>query len=160
MSLVSNTGPLIALAKADQLGLLPALFGRVAIGPVVQRELLAKSGPEADRLDLAFATFVEVVAPFDVPPEVRLAAATLDAGEREAVALARLKGDRLIIDDRLGRQVARRLGVVVTGTGGVLVLARQRGLIPAVRPLLEQIRRNGYWLSDDVVETVARLAGE
>ena len=76
------------------------------------------------------------------------------------MALAWLRGERLIIDDRLGREVARRLGVVVTGTGGVLIQAKQQGLVPAVRPLLEQIRRNGYWLSDEVVQLVSRLAGE
>jgi len=160
MSVVSNTGPLIALAKVDQLALLQALFDQVKIGPVVQRELLAKAGEEAEHLDAALSTFVAVVDPFTVPPDVRLAASTLDAGEREAVALARLEGLPLVIDDRLGRQVARRLGIRVTGTGGVLVAAKQKGLVSAVRPLVDQIRRNGYWLSDEVVGLVSRLAGE
>ena len=60
MSIVSNTGPLIALAKADQLALPRSLFGQVVIGPMVQRELLAKSGPEAPRLDVALSTFMSV----------------------------------------------------------------------------------------------------
>ena len=51
MNIVSNTGPLIALAKADQLRLLESLFSQVHIPPAVHRELLAKSGVEAERLD-------------------------------------------------------------------------------------------------------------
>jgi uncharacterized protein len=60
MSAVSNTGPLIALAKVDQLDLLEQLFGQVHIPPAVQRELLARTGPEATRLDNALATFIQV----------------------------------------------------------------------------------------------------
>ena len=64
MSVVSNTGPLIALAKIDRLALLQQLFGEVFIPPVVHRELLGKAGAEANRLDQALATFVHVhVAP-------------------------------------------------------------------------------------------------
>lgn len=60
MSIVSNTGPLIALAKVDLLPLLERLFKQVRIPPAVHRELLAKSGPEAARLDDALARFILV----------------------------------------------------------------------------------------------------
>ncbi len=60
MSIVSNTGPLIALAKANRLELLPALYGTVHIPPAVHRELLAKTGVEAARLDQALASWLMV----------------------------------------------------------------------------------------------------
>ena len=66
----------------------------------------------------------------------------------------------LVIDDRLGRAAARRLGLAVTGTVGVLIRAKEVGLVPAVCPLLEEIRQQGYWLSDALLVTAARLAGE
>ena len=56
-AVVSNTGPLLALAKADRLTVIEAMYGVVQIPPAVHRELLAKTGPEAQCLDDAFASF-------------------------------------------------------------------------------------------------------
>jgi hypothetical protein len=66
----------------------------------------------------------------------------------------------LIIDDHAGRTVARSLGIAVTGLVGVLIHAKQSGFVPNVRQLLEEIRARGYWLSDELVEQAAKLAGE
>ncbi len=60
MSVVSNTGPLVALAKADLLHLLKALFGSIEIPQSVHRELFAKAGEEAERLDAALGDFIVV----------------------------------------------------------------------------------------------------
>lgn len=106
MDIVSNTGPLIALAKIDQLGLLEKLFGKIFIPTTVQRELLAKVGPEAARLDQALATFVTVKAPDEAKPEVQAATRYLDEGERQVIMLAHELNLLLLIDDRLGRQAA------------------------------------------------------
>jgi predicted nucleic acid-binding protein len=162
MNVVSNTGPLIALAKIDRLALLQQLFGEVFIPPVVHRELLGKAGAEANRLDQALATFVHVhAAPIaGREPEVAAAIQTLDAGERDAVVLSYQLGLSLIIDDRLGRQAARRLGLAVAGSAGVLIQAQRRGLIASVRQELEMMRSHGYWLSDDLIEAAAKFAGE
>ena len=64
------------------------------------------------------------------------------------------------MDDRLGRIAARRVNVPVTGVAGVLIRAKQQKLEPAVRPLLEELRLLGYWLSDELVEIATRLAEE
>jgi uncharacterized protein len=160
MTIASNTGPLIALAKADQLILLRTFYGDVLIPPGVHRELLAKTGIEADRLDQSLSTFVKVAERPQVPPEVELTTRMLDPGEREAIALAHNSSLPIIMDDRLGREAARRLGLAVTGTAGVVVQAKQENLITSVRELLEQIRDRGYWLSDELIEAAAKLAGE
>lgn len=160
MSLVSNTGPLIALAKVDQLRLLESLYSQAHIPPAVHRELLAKTGVEAERLDQAIGTFIRVAELPELRPEVQAATLSLGAGEREAVALAHYMRLLLVMDDQLGRQAAHRLNLEVTGTAGVLILAKQKGLISSVRELLEQMREHGYWLSDELIETAARLAGE
>jgi len=52
------------------------------------------------------------------------------------------------------------LNLEVTGTAGVLILAKQKGLIPSVRELLVQMREHGYWLSNELIETAVRLADE
>lgn len=160
MMLVSDTGPLIALAKLDRLALLSALFEAVLIPPAVHRELLAKSGPEAPRLDEAFDRWIKVTPPPALAAEVQIVTQRLDAGERQAIALAYTQGARLLMDERLGRAAARQLGMNVTGMAGVLIYAKQGGHIQAVKPLLESLRRQGYWLSDELLTTALRLAGE
>jgi predicted nucleic acid-binding protein len=160
MIVVSDTGPLIALAKADRLHILERLFGQVKIPPAVHRELLAGRWPEAARLDEALSRFIQVVQLSPFPSKVQTETLRLDPGERQAIALAYELGALIVVDDRLGRAAARRLDLPVTGTVGVLIQAKEAGLIPAVCPLLEEIRQRGYWLSEALLETAARLAKE
>jgi uncharacterized protein len=140
--------------------LLEALFGRVAIPQAVHLELFAKTGAEASRLRQALATFAEVIEITDTAPEVTVATRLLDQGQRQAVTLAYQFGCPLVIDDRIGRQAARRLNLRVTGVVGVLLGAKQVGLVPSVGELLEELRARGYWLSDELVDRAARIAGE
>jgi predicted nucleic acid-binding protein len=161
VTVVSNTGPVIALAKVDHLGLLKDLYTIIQIAPAVSRELLAKVGPEVARIDRALKDFLQLAAMRPLTSEVQRLTAGLGPGEQQAIALAVSTGATLLlIDDRAGRRAAERLGLAVSGVAGVLIRAKQDRLIPAVRPLLEEIRRNGYWLSDALVETAARFAGE
>jgi predicted nucleic acid-binding protein len=78
MAVVSDTGPLIALAKVDQLALLQQLFGQVLIPPMVQRELFAKYGVEFDRLNRALPDILHVASVSSVLPQVEVATLRLD----------------------------------------------------------------------------------
>ena len=69
-------------------------------------------------------------------------------------------GALLIIDERLGRREAQRLGIALTCTDGVLCAAKARGLIDVVVPILERMRIAGYFLAPSVVEATMRQAGE
>jgi predicted nucleic acid-binding protein len=160
MTVVSDTGPLIALAKIDRLAVLEQVFGEVSIPTAVHRELLAKTGPESARLDDALLKFIRVTGIPSLAPEVRIATMRLDVGEQQAVALAYEDRVPLMIDDRLGRAAARRLGLTITGLVGVLIRAKEAELIRAVCPLLDEARQQGYWLSDETLEVAAKLAGE
>jgi predicted nucleic acid-binding protein len=157
---VADAGPLVALAKVNRLDLLGQLFDEVHIPPAVRQELAAKSGPEAARLDDALARFIRIHAPLPHPPELEPAIGRLGPGEREAIALAYQTGALLLMDERRGRGAARLLGLKVTGVAGVLVEAKAAGLIPRVRPVLEEMRGAGYWLSDALLDSAAHLAGE
>ena len=160
MAAVCDTGPLIALAKVERLSLLTPLFGEIFIPPSVYHELLAKSGPDVGHLQGALADFLQIASAPDYPPAVRAVTAALDDGESDAIALAYELGTLLVVDERAGRAAARRLNVPVTGVVGVLLRAKQQNLEAAVRPVLERLRRKGYWLSDDLVAAALRLAGE
>jgi len=89
-------------------------------------------------------------------------AQTLHLGESAAIALAsEIPATILVIDELEGRHVARRLGLTVTGTLGLIVSAKRRGVLPAARPVIEQLRqRGGLWLSDAIVQHALALAEE
>ncbi len=77
------------------------------------------------------------------------------------IALAKI--DRLSLLQNLGlagRKVARNLELSVLGTAGLLLLAKRQGFVENVSVLIEEMRRQGYWLSDALVAQVRRLAGE
>jgi predicted nucleic acid-binding protein len=163
MIFVCNTGSLIALAKIRQLSLLQDLRPeRVVIPPIVQKELWGKIGPEAPVIELALNGFIQVIPIGQTDQRIERATSSLDHGEKAVIVLGTLlqKDVVLLMDDLEGRQVARELGLPILGTAGLLLLAKQRGLIDKVIPLVESIRQQGYWLSDTLVAEVQRLAGE
>jgi len=144
---VANSTCLIGLERIGGLDLLQELFEPLFIPPKVQEE---------------FGVFVEwlkVQAPSN-QMLVNVLKFVVDEGEAEAIALALGKGWRLISDDRKARIWAKRLGVKVIGTAGILVRAKRSGLVPSVKPLLEALKRTGFHLSSDLVVEVLRLVGE
>ena len=76
----------------------------------------------------------------------------LDEGERTVIALAgRLPPPvTVVMDDAAGRAVARRVGLPVLGFAGLLMVAKERGLIQTVVPSLAA-RAQGYWLDDALI---------
>lgn len=149
---VSDTSPLTALIQIERADLLPSLFDGIVIPPAVRVELL--------REHAVLPAWLETVSPRTIP--VALVSARLDPGETEALALALdLRADAVLLDERLGRRVARTLGLRVTGLLGTLVLAKQRGLLPAVRPVITDLRiRAGCWFEEALIADVCRAAGE
>ena len=162
MRIVSNTGPIIGLAKIGKVGLLKSLAREVFIPPFVQKELFGKIGRETVQIENALNEFIKVM-PADVSmPSTARTLAELDEGERQAVALAFSLGKDvlLLMDDYAGRQAARGLQINVTGLVGLLLLSKEKGLVKDVRSLIEELRKAGYWLSDEIVEIAIKLAGE
>jgi predicted nucleic acid-binding protein len=159
-SAAADSGPLIALAKVDRLALLPPVLGRILIGPRVEREVLARSSVDAQRIEAMLGAGL-VRTPVDaVPADIAAVLRTLGAGEAEAIALAHARGIPLLIDERRGTTLARRLGVSVVGTAALLIVAKRTGHLDAVLPVLIAMRAHGYWLSDRLIEVAVRRAGE
>lgn len=162
MRIVSNTGPIIGLAKIGMIGLLKGFAGEVLIPPFVHKELFGKTGAETTHIENAISDFIKV-APVNMPgPSETDTLSELDEGEKQAVTLAYNLGKDvlLLIDDQAGRRAARKLGVSVTGLIGLLVLAKEKGLVERVGHLLDELVEAGYWLSDEIAATAKRLAGE
>ena len=84
-----------------------------------------------------------------------------DAGETEAMLLYKqLAADKLLIDDKRGRKVAKINQISTIGSLGILLVAKEKGLIAEVAPLLQQIEQSDIYLSPDLIATVIELAGE
>jgi predicted nucleic acid-binding protein len=154
-----NTTPLIALLLLGRLDLLRDLYGKVIIPPTVRDEFLA-GPPQIVRAEaLRRSPWIQTVN-LRVPQNVNFLA-DLDRGEAEAITLAQEQGaDLVIIDEKMGRRYARRLGLTSTGTIGVLLRAKQQGLVQSLKPLIETLRAGGFYLADALVEEALRLAGE
>lgn len=162
MRMVSNTSPIIGLAKIGRISLLKSIAEEVLIPPLVYRELLGKIGSESDQIDRALNDFIRIMDLMPLEIATENAVADLDEGEKQAVALAATMKENvlLLLDDRAGRQVAEKLNIPTTGLLGILLLAKEKGLVGNVVPLIEELRDNGYWLSDEVIDVARRLAGE
>ena len=157
---VTDTGPLIALARSGYLHLLPALFGRIVIPASVSKELRLDDGLPGSsvlRTALRDKAIYQVIAAKNVP---ELLSELLDPGEAEAIALAEERSCLLLIDERKGRTVARKRGIPFVGTGRLLIAAKRNGDLDNVSIVLEEFRRSGYRLSDSLYEEILRLAGE
>jgi len=162
MNVISNTGPIIALAKLDRLDILDSLFLTVLIPPMVHRELVGRIGEEWSAIEKGLQTFIEITEVPEVPRDTAVALMAIDEGERQAICLAISVGTEalLLLDDKAGRTTAKQLGVRVTGTVGLLLLAKERRLIPSVTEYLEALRLYGYWLSDEIIAVAIHEAGE
>jgi len=160
ISVVCDAGPLIALSGIGQAGLLHGLFGEVLVSGKVRDEVEAGGTTGAGANLFADAPWIRVIHLTD-PPDPLLET-LLDQGEAETIALALQSSAALILmDERKGRKIARSIyGLAVIGTGRLLTEAKKAGLIPAVRPLIDQMRGHGYWLSDKIVTEILRQAGE
>jgi predicted nucleic acid-binding protein len=157
-TVVTNTTPIIALSLVGQLSLLKQLYGEVLIPPAVYDEIVA-GGSRVGVAEVQAADWLRQVLLSD-PGRADLLA-DLDRGEAEAIALAQERqADLLLLDERLARRHAQRLGLAITGTLGVLLRAKQQGLVPEIRPFTEQLQRSGIRLSDALVARTLQLAGE
>jgi predicted nucleic acid-binding protein len=156
---ISNTTPLLYLHQLGCLDFLPQLYQQVFVPQAVVEELHQGElkGFDVPSLNTLAWVRVEAVASLDLQ---RLTGA-LDSGEREAIALALAKSDPLLIlDDAAARAHAQTLGIRLTGTLGVLVKAKQSGLITAIRPCLDQLEKLGFYFSTHVRARILGLAGE
>ncbi len=140
---VVNSTPIITLAIVDQLDLLRDLYDTVLIPAAVRLEVQAGGPTRAGAPRLAAPPWIKSVELRD-PHRVDLLS-DLDRGEAEVVALAQERGaDLVVIDERLGRRHARRLGISLTGTLGVLLKAKREGLLSEIGPVVRAIRQRAF----------------
>jgi predicted nucleic acid-binding protein len=153
---VSDAGPLICLGRLDLIRLLPVLFAEVQVPDPVLLECTSRwQSPDAARIDTALALgWVTAYEP------QQMIEGTLGRGERAAIARALAIGAGLLTDDQDARTHAESLHIKVVGTMGVLIRSKHAGLIPAVAPLIDQLRAGGQRFGRGVVAQALLAAGE
>lgn len=152
---VSDTSPLINLAGLHLLELLPSLYSTVLIPLQVAEEFGAKA--QASDPDLSAFDWMSIVAPVRIDPELP----KLGSGEAAALTLAKSEGVRyVLLDERKARGIAVECGLLPIGTLAVLRSAKDRGLIPQIRPYLAMMQAQGRRLSAPLIAQVLQDAGE
>jgi hypothetical protein len=153
---------LIGLSSIGKLLLRREKFPEGVLVPeAVWREVVHEGGERLGAREVATADWI-TVQKVNAEGTVRLLRAELDEGEAEAIALAHEVGaDVVLLDERDARRAARRMGLKVLGTVGILLWAKQTGKLLSLREQLEALQSRGkFRLSQRLYERALREAGE
>ena len=156
---VADAGPLIAFARLRQLELLAQMFDSVLVTDEVAHECTCRSD-FAESSTIAAALQSQVLQRCVAPTSHFELALHVDVGEASAIAAALALGCGVLMDDKAGRRMARNFGVATIGTVGLLVLAKQKKHLVAIKPLLDELTRSGYFLGDSLIASALTAAGE
>lgn len=156
---VINTSPLVFLSKAGFLDLLRALNSEIIVPVAVRDEIYAYGEDDVTARALRETDWFSVRETPEIPTIIQ----NWDLGRGESEVLAwgyTYKGTEIVVDDLAGRRCALALGIPVRGTLGLVLVAKQRGVIPLARPVLERLRLTGMYLSRTVMDQALAKVGE
>ena len=158
LNVVSNTTPLISLLKLSRISILREIYTEISIPFAVYQEI--EQGKNKDYyLDLAEVRWINIIKIKD--SNALKYFLELDAGEAEAIVLAtELKADLLLMDEQLGRLFAKNAGIKMTGTLGLLIKAKELGIVKELKPLLIELTAKNVWLSMKLQREILRRVGE
>lgn len=147
--IISDTSCLIILTKIGELDLLRLLYKTVTITQGISLEY-GEHLPD----------WIEVQQVKDHYRQ-QLLEMQIDKGEASAIALAlEIEDNIVILDDWKARKLADRLGLSVTGTLGVIIIAKKTGLIPSIKPYLNKIRETNFRISEELEQIALKEANE
>jgi predicted nucleic acid-binding protein len=159
-TVIAAATPLIYRAAIGKFDLLRVLYGRIVIPCAVYDEVVTQGVGRPGAAETAGAAWVDRQAVSDLAKVTSLQT-HLDSGESEAIVLAEeLHADLVVMDESAGRRVLASRGIAFIGTVGVLMQAKQRGLIAALKPELDQLRACGFHLTDRVYRACLAVSGE
>jgi predicted nucleic acid-binding protein len=157
MLIIADSSALVALAICEGLALLDQLFDEVKVPQTVFEEVIVEGKPAAETLR---TYLTRKAVPVDMTPFV-IASGGIGQGELEAMALYKtLHANYLLVDDKRARKVARLNHIKITGSQGILLLAKHEGLISRVQPFLDRLRHSDIRISERLIHKILQLAGE
>jgi predicted nucleic acid-binding protein len=146
---ISDTSCLILLYKIDELELLDKLSKNVFITPSIKSEFGQK-----------LPDWIKVKEPSDTHYQ-KILEMDLDEGEASAIALSfEMDNSILILDDLKGRKIADKLNLRYSGTFGLLLRAKQEGIIVSIKPILDKIRNTNFRFSEKLFDSILEQSGE
>jgi predicted nucleic acid-binding protein len=158
---VSNTSPLMNLAVIGRLNIIERLYSSVTIPQAVARELTAALPEQFSEQAIKNLSWLKVhsVQSRQLTESLLI---DLDIGEAEAIALSvEMKAGLLLLDERRGRSIAQRFELRFIGLMGLLIEAKRKGHIPAVKPVLDHlIAKAGFWIDKRLYARVLQEVGE
>lgn len=158
LKVVSNTTPIISLLKIGKLDILRKVYGKIIVPKAVYNEINAGKN-KSYFIDLSSLEWIEIK---EIENKKSLHFfLDLDAGEAEVIVLAsELDADLVIIDETLGRKFAKNNELKVTGTIGVLLKAKELGIVDNITSLIDLLIDNGIWISAKLRQTIINKAKE
>ena len=158
MIIICDSSPLITLSIIDRLALLDSLFKEVLVPISVFNEATVQEKPESQRIEEWAQGKIVATTNKDLMQSFSL---LLNAGESEAMALYfEMKADFLLIDEKKGRKIAVYNKINVVGSLGILLLAKQKGLITLVKPFLDKLQQSYIRISNELYLKTLNLAKE
>ena len=157
---ICNSSPLIHLSKAGQLSLLRDFFQEIFVPEEVLMESVENSCGAQDAEDIRRAAWIHPIAikDRDLKKALRI---TIDEGEAAVIVLAlEQKADLVLMDDYDGRAMAREYNLKVIGTIGILLKAKLEGRTPSLKDSLDTLKKNGFWLGEELYTRLIKEANE
>ncbi len=156
---IVNSTPLIILCNIGKLEILKELYGAIMIPQAVYAEVTAKKDSACQQIVSADWIHVEQIQD---QSDKMMYKSRLHEGEVEVMILAQesKKVDLVVIDDNAAKKTAKYLGLPVTGTMGVLLKAKKRGVVKEIRPILESMKERGFYISGEIERLVLEQAEE
>lgn len=157
MIVVADASPLVALALCESLNILDQLFGEIKVAHAVYSEVSVSGKPKADILEEYLQAKVVDV---DLSKLV-IGGTFLDTGEISSMMLYKhLKADYLLIDEQVGRRIAKLNQIKVIGSLGVLIEAKNKGLISSIRPHVETFKSSKLYFSQYLLDHALKMTNE
>jgi predicted nucleic acid-binding protein len=157
---VCDSTVLIGLSRIGKLELLQHVFGQIFIPRAVFREVTGKGLNRPGAESIKEANWIKVTEIKD-RSQVSFLLGTLDKGEAEVLTLAKeSSADLILLDEEKARNIALIAGFDVMGLLGLFLLAKNTGILKRIGPLIEELKRKNFRISDRVVYETLKTAGE
>ena len=151
MRIVCDSSAIIALERINYLWLLESLAEEIIIPYAVNKEIRSKKGinlPACFRVEEARDKLY-----------IRQNRKYLHIGEVEAIAIAKdIKADLIILDDRKARKFAEKEGLKVAGLPVLLIMAKKKGIIEKVKPIIDDLKRHNFFIGEDIYIEILKLS--
>lgn len=169
ITVIADASPLIALAMIERLDLLHGLFGSVKVVQAVYQEVMTGSFDPSERaiaqaFECGWLELVQDESPVfqTMSREAVSRWLLLDPGEAASISYAMRvpQHAQLVIDELAGRSVCQKLGLLYTGTVGIIALAKERGIIPSAKAELARLHAVGFWITPDLMRKMLARVGQ